>query len=980
MSELVTVPGTHNVAMGCPGNWQPDCARAALSEQSDGRFAGTFDLPGGDYEYKVAIGGGWDANYGADGQWFGPNIVCDWAGGAITFRYDPSTHLAECTAGGGVEAQWVRRQIVLIPADSPQLSATQRRELSWDLHCAPSGGQIVGVGLLPNRASRLAVTELPADVALKFPALAGYLALAVEQPAVAEEALTGQLLVVGTTAAGEVRYISGVQIPGVLDDLYAERAVSRVFGADWSGRTPTLTVWAPTAKQVKLLLWPGADVSIAPQQLPMSRGADGSWVAVGDPSWVGAAYQYRITVYAPSTARVEINEVTDPYSVALTVNSTHSVLVDLNDPRFQPERWLRATPPAVPRTVDRTIYELHVRDFSVADQSVPAEFRGRYAAFTVADSAGVSHLRALAAAGLNTVHLLPTFDFSSVPEAADQHTTLDLTHLPADSAEQQALIAAIADNDPYNWGYDPFHWQTPEGSYATPADEPGGARLAEFRSMVGALHEIGLQVVLDQVYNHTAAAGQAEKSLLDRVVPGYYHRLCAVGLVENSTCCFNVATEHALAEKLMVDSIVLWARHYRVDGFRFDLMGHHSKANLLATRAALDVLTTAADGVDGREIYLYGEGWNFGEVADDALFVQARQGNLGGTGIGTFNDRLRDAVHGGGSSDAEQRVQGFGTGLFTDPNDVSRQDDMASQLSWLRHLTDLVQLGLAGNLRSFVMRCGDGRRLRGDQLDYNGQAAGYADQPDEVVNYVDAHDNQTLFDILTLRLSGETSMADRVRMNTVCLATVALSQSASFWQAGTDILRSKSFDVDSYNSGDWFNSIDWTGQHNGFGRGLPPASRNLSRWPTQREFLGDPTNRPAPVDIAAAAAAARELLRLRASTPLFRLGSAELIRDRLQFPISGPSAEPGVILMSIDDTVSAGGTVLDAQIDAVIVVFNATPHPITQTAATLAGREFILSPIQAAGADPVVVATTWDAATGTVSVPGRTVAVLVQPS
>src|SRR5450756_1597708 len=183
-----------------------------------------------------------------------------------------------------------------------------------------------------------------------------------------------------------------------------------------------------------------------------------------------------------------------------------------------------------------------------------------------------------------------------------------------------------------------------------------GARVAEFRTMVGALHSDGLQVVLDEVFNHTAASGQASKSVLDRVVPGYYHRLNAVGAVETSTCCQNIATEHQMAEKMMVDSVVLWARDYKVDGFRFDLMGHHSRETMLAVREALDGLTMRRDGVDGSRVYLYGEGWNFGEVADNRLFTQATQGQLGGTGIGTFSDRLRDAVRGGGPFDEDPRI------------------------------------------------------------------------------------------------------------------------------------------------------------------------------------------------------------------------------------------------------------------------------------------------------------------------------------
>jgi pullulanase-type alpha-1,6-glucosidase len=493
--------------------------------------------------------------------------------------------------------------------------------------------------------------------------------------------------------------------------------------------------------------------------------------------------------------------------------------------------------------------------------------------------------------------------------------------------------------------------------------------------MVGALHRDGLRVVLDQVYNHTPASGQAPTSVLDKVVPGYYQRLNASGAVETSTCCQNIATEHAMAQKAMVDSTVLWAKHYKVDGFRFDLMGHHSKANMLAVRAALDRLTPGRDGVDGKKVYLYGEGWNFGEVADNARFVQATQGQLGGTGIGTFSDRLRDAVRGGGPFDDNPRTQGFGSGEATDPNgDSGANPDAAERL---KHDTDLVQLGLAGNLRSFSLRLNEnGEVARGDHVDYNGSPAGYADQPDEVVTYVDAHDNETLFDSLTYKLPVTTSMADRVRMNTLSLATTALAQTPSFWHAGADLLRSKSLDRNSYDSGDWFNTLDWTGADNGFGHGLPLKADNESKWSYQKPLLGNPALKPTAAQVQTATAAAQDLLRLRFSTPLFRLGSADAIKAKVSFPASGTAdAHPGVIAMRIDDT---RGKDADRSLRGLVVVFNASPDPVTQKVPGLAGASLSLSPVQAAGSDPVVKTSTWDSATGSATVPPRTVAVFVQ--
>ena len=226
--------------------------------------------------------------------------------------------------------------------------------------------------------------------------------------------------------------------------------------------------------------------------------------------------------------------------------------------------------------------------------------------------------------------------------------------------------------------------------------------------------------------------------------------------------------------------------------------------------------------MDGRSIYLYGEGWNFGEVADDARFVQATQANLAGTGIGSFSDRLRDAVRGGGPFDEDPRVQGFGSGLYTDPNESPANGTAEEQLADLRHAEDLVKLGLAGNLADFeFLELAPGRPSPAARSTTTGSRPGYAADPSEVVTYVDAHDNETLFDALALKLPPDTPMADRVRMNTLSLSTVALSQSVVFWHAGTDLLRSKSLDRNSYDSGDWFNRVDWTGQDNTFGSGLP---------------------------------------------------------------------------------------------------------------------------------------------------------------
>ncbi len=876
---------------------------------------------------------------------------------------------------------WLSRTVIAwppgrVPPGENPAGLDWRLHWSADDHIDPAASEPV-----PWSTTSLAFDPagLPARLAAAWPHLRTSLCLRVpaEAAALAGEAVRCQIAVSAHRPSGRLVAAGQLQLPGVIDELYAAAADARL-GPVWHLGTPTLRLWAPTARQVNLLLWPrGTSLHEQPERRRMVPSDDGTWAVTGEPGWLGARYRYEVTVYAPSHRRVVANQVTDPYSHSLTVNSTHSVLVDLSDPQLAPEQWREVAAPRLEHPVDQVIYELHLRDFSISDASVPEELRGSFLAPTV-PSAGMAHLKRLAEAGLNTVQLLPLFDNASVEEHPDLQVAPPWEHLkllPPDSKEQQRSVAAASARSGFNWGYDPWHFFAPEGSYSSTLETAdGAARVTEFRAMVGAFHAAGLRVVLDQVFNHTASAGQDSKSVLDRAVPGYYHRLNAVGVVETSTCCPNVATEHLMAQKLMVDACVHWVREYHVDGFRFDLMGHHSRANLEAVRAALDELSLEADGVDGRAVTMYGEGWNFGEVADNARFVQATQGQLGGTGIATFSDRLRDAVRGGSVWDGDPRGQGFGTGLLTADNGAGVNGDEHAQGERLALYTDLVQLGLAGTLRRF--RFGSNSRhstLSGAELDYGGRAAGYADSPSEVISYVDAHDNETLFDALALKLHPATPMAARVRVNTVCLALATLGQSPVMWHAGTDILRSKSLDRNSYNSGDWFNYLDFTMTDNGFAAGLPPERDNARAWHVLAPLLADPRLKPAPEDIRRAHAQALDLLRLRASTRLFRLGSAEQVLAKVSFPVANSWHQlPGVVVMAVDDRTDP----VDERWSGLLVVFNATPWLVRQgLVMDVTGYE--LHPVQAGGSDDLV--RTVEVGTDWVSVPERTAAVFVRP-
>ena len=985
---IVTAVGTFQSELGCPADWSPDCLGSWLKDvDGDGTYTlVTTRIPAGSYEAKVTEGLSWDNEWGAGGTPGGSNIPFTVEPGATTtFRYDGNTHVLTVTSAintGGTppdltqrKAQWIQQD--LIAWDLP-LDADTGPNASFRLHYAAEGGLKIDAEAVTGGSSIPLTFDtggLPDAAAAEWPHLAAYDALRLapkyaNNRKLLTKILSGQLAIAEYDDLGRLVDATGIQIPGVLDDLYSG-AQQRPLGLWWVFNRPILSLWAPTAKNVTLLVDPPGNAGET--RVPMGRDQDGIWTAWGNAAWSNGTYLYEVEVFDPISGAIVKNLVTDPYSVALTVNSQRSVIANLAARALTPKGWSTLAKPALAQPEDSTIYELQVRDFSINDETIPATHRGTYLAFTDTNGTGMQHLTELAKAGLNTVHLLPAFDIVTIEEnrEAQQTPACELPAFPPDSEEQQACVSAVANTDGFNWGYDPLHYTAPEGSYAT--DPDGAGRTMEFRQMVAGLNGIGLRVVMDVVYNHTAASGQDPNSVLDKVVPGYYQRLSATGAQETSTCCANTATEHAMMEKLMIDSVVTWAKQYKVDGFRFDLMGHHSKQNMLNLRAALDKLTLRRDGVDGKQIFLYGEGWNFGEVANNARFVQATQANMAGTGIATFSDRLRDAVRGGGPFDEDPGIQGFGSGLSTDPNGTSANGTPAEQQARLLHYQDLIKVGLAGNLAAYSFADSTtGQPITGAEVDYNGSPAGYTKEPAEVITYVDAHDNETLFDSLAFKLPQATSMADRVRMNTVSLATTALSQGPVLWHAGNDLLRSKSLDRNSFNSGDWFNRIDWTGQDNTFGSGLPPQADNSAKWPFMGPLLSDAALKPVESDMAAATAAAQDLLKLRFSSPLFRLGSAELIQQKVSFPPSEPERVPGVIVMVIDDTI---GPDIDPKLDRIVVVFNATPDRLT-TPVTGAG-DLMLSPIQAAGSDDTVKDTGVDEES--VDVPGRTVAVLVQP-
>ncbi|GAA4589310.1 pullulanase-type alpha-1,6-glucosidase [Actinoplanes octamycinicus] len=839
----------------------------------------------------------------------------------------------------------------------------------YDLVWSPTGGIAVTDGELTGAFQTVRLSSRRTGLTEKqradFPHLWQYGAFKLPKTDVAE-ILRGQIVITERDAAGKLLAATGVQTAGALDDVY-----SSAVDAELGYAHGKVSVWAPTARSVELEIYDTAASASATVVTMRRDDRTGIWSSALQKALYGKFYKFRVTAWQPAAQKIVTASVTDPYSVALSTDSKLSQFVDLNDPKLAPAGWGSLRKPAATAPAKIQIQELSVRDFSIADTSVPAASRGTYQAFTSPASSGMKHLAELGKSGVTHLHLLPVFDFATIPEnRADQaQPDCDLAALPADSDQQQACVAKVADSDGYNWGYDPLHYTVPEGGYAVDPAQ----RTTEFRSMVAGINNAGLRVVMDVVYNHTSASGTDSKSVLDQIVPGYYQRLLADGTVANSTCCSNTAPENAMMGKLVVDSVVTWAKQYKVDGFRFDLMGHHPKANILAVRKALDKLTLKRDGVDGKNIYVYGEGWNFGEVANNARFVQATQANLAGTGIGTFNDRLRDAVRGGGPFDDNPRIQGFASGLADQPNGDPVNGTAAERKARLLHYQDLIKVGLTGNLADYRFVDSSGATVTGSQVDYNGAPAGYTAAPSEAITYVDAHDNEILYDSFAFKLPQATSATDRARAQSVALATTVLGQGIGFVTAGSERLRSKSLDRNSFNSGDWFNQIEWDcTRGNGFGRGLPPAADNQSKWPYAKPLLADPALKADCAAITLADARYQELLRIRKSSPVFGLATGKQVQDRVAFPLSGKDETPGVITMTLD----ARG--LDGKWKSITVVFNSTASTATPKVPALAGARVTLHPVQQASADPLVRTASFAPATGTFSVPARTVSVFVQ--
>ena len=790
----------------------------------------------------------------------------------------------------------------------------------------------------------------------------------------AKAVLKTQAIVGAYNSEGKLVAATRLQIGNVLDELYTKGdadADETALGPIYTSSGIRAAVWAPTAQKVALKLY-NSSKSLASTNTMTLDPLTGVWSFDGNMSLDRQLYRYEVTVFSPVNDAIEVLDVTDPYSVSLSANGRFSQFVNLNDDDLKPEGWDTHAIPTIANFEDMVIYEGHIRNFSVRDQSTSLANRGKYLAFTEKESAPMRHLQALQEKGLTHFHMLPANDIATINE--DPTRTIEWTDTIGDFCalspaaavcndntprnasfeevynsfdplrDAQALTEQIRNFDLYNWGYDPKHFNTPEGSYSSNADSV--ARIKEMRAMNQSLHEIGLRVALDVVYNHTNASGLFQNSVFDKVVPGYYHRYATeTGAIIRETCCDDTEPRNRMMEKFMEDSLLMWTQQYKFDSFRFDIMSQASKTTMVN-------LFESVKAVD-EDMYFYGEGWGKNTEAYGDFEI-ASQFNMAGTEIGTFNDRIREAV---------------------------RQGQMFVKESTPAALNaqDRVKMGLAGTLSDYILKTSSGTDAETSTI------GGYAKDPADIINYVSKHDNETLWDQFNYVLPSDITLAERVRAQNIGIGIPIMSQGIPFLQMGGDFLRSKSMDRNTYDSGDWFNYVDFTMQTNNWNIGLPLAQDNQARWDEMRAFIFSPERAASMNEIEFAAEVFQEFLSIRSTSPLFRLTTAQAIKDRIGFHNIGARQQQGLIAMSIDDGINTDGVSLDdldMNYDALMLVINS--GYTEKSIEVLTAQGFELHATQAMSIDPMVRGASFidssegENTKGTFTVPALTMAVFVK--
>jgi pullulanase len=508
------------------------------------------------------------------------------------------------------------------------------------------------------------------------------------------------------------------------------------LGLTYTPEQSTFKVWSPAAEAMQLKFYGSGQEGEATETIDMERAEQGVWVAEVSRNLEGMYYTFRAQFDDNWN-----NEVPDPYAKAVGVNGLRAQVVDFD--KTNPENWSNADLSPIENFTDIILYELHIRDLSISPSS-GIQNKGKYLGLTETgttspegERTGLDHIKDL---GVTHIHILPAYDHYSIDE------------LKLDSAQ-------------FNWGYDPQNYNVPEGSYSTdPFD--GAVRIKEFKQLVQALHDQGLRVILDVVYNHT---GKTQESNFNQLVPGYYYRQWEDGSFSDASACGNeTASDRPMMRKFIIESLQHWVKEYHLDGFRFDLMAIHDLETM-------NEISEAMREIDPN-IFLYGEGWTAGDSPLPESRRALKKHALEMPGVAVFSDDLRDGVKG---SVFEHEDRGFASG----------KPDMEES----------IKFGIVGATQH-------------PEVDYakvNYSDAPYANHPVQNINYVSCHDNHTLWDRLT-NSNPEDSEADRINMHLLANTIVLTSQGIPFLHAGVELLRTKNGVENSYKSPDEINQIDWS--------------------------------------------------------------------------------------------------------------------------------------------------------------------------
>ena len=496
------------------------------------------------------------------------------------------------------------------------------------------------------------------------------------------------------------------------------------LGALYEKEGTLLRVWTPTAKSVEVWIYADDSFKGPSTKIEMVQKPKGIFEAYLPGDQHGTIYVYKI-LFLNNRESISV----DPYARATTVNGMKSVIADLN--RTNPDGWGERLP-AFGLPEEAIIYELHIRDFSISETSGIVN-KGKFLGLTEKNTQNASGRKTgldyLIDLGITHIQILPMFDYATVDEA-------NLT-------EPQ-----------YNWGYDPLNYNVPEGSYSTDPFDPFN-RIFELKQMIRTLHDNGLRVIMDVVYNHVY---DPKDQALERTVPGYFYRYNADGSLANGTGVGNdTASERHMMRKYIIDSVKYWAKEYHLDGFRFDLMGIHDSVTMNAIREALDKIDPS--------IIIIGEGWEMSTPLPEDLKASQRNAQAMPR-IAHFNDSIRVALK--GSDFGEEKDRGF--------------------ISGKNYLEDLLLRNIKGAM-------------------HLSSHSSYVD-PEQVIQYVEAHDNLTLYDKL-LRSNPDDSEEVRIKRHTLATSIVLLSQGVPFIHGGQEFLRTKAGVANSYQSPDEINQFEW---------------------------------------------------------------------------------------------------------------------------------------------------------------------------